>query len=47
MALFCRIRWLRHFGIFRLDGSYALHEDGDDIPDIAPVAVIPEKYYEE
>lgn len=33
--------------VLRVDGSYALHEDGDDIPDIAPVAVIPEKYYEE
>mgnify|MGYP000287887132 FL=1 len=33
--------------VLRLDGSYALHEDGDDIPDIAPVAMIPEKYYEE
>ncbi len=33
--------------VLRVDGSYALHEDGDDIPDIAPAAVIPEKYYEE
>ena len=32
--------------VLRVDGSYALHEDGDDIPDIAPVAMIPEKYYE-
>lgn len=32
--------------VVRVDGSYALHEDGDDIPDIAPVAVIPERYYE-
>lgn len=32
--------------VLRVDGSYALHEDGDDIPDIAPVALIPEKYYE-
>lgn len=27
-----------------LDGMYALHEDGDAIPDIAPAAMIPKKY---
>lgn len=31
--------------ILRVDGTYALHEDGDDILDIAPAAMIPEKYY--
>lgn len=33
--------------VLRVDGTYALHEDGDDIPDIAPAAMIPEKYYAE
>ena len=33
--------------VLRVDGNYALHEDGDDIPDIAPAAMIPEKYYAE
>ena len=31
--------------IVRVNGNYALHDDGDDIPDIAPVAIIPEDYY--
>lgn len=28
-----------------LDGQYAVHEDGDDIPDIWPLALIPDKYF--
>ncbi len=30
--------------ILRLNGLYAVHDDGDDIPDIAPKALIPERY---
>ncbi len=33
--------------VLRVDGGYALHEDGDNIPDLAPRAMIPEKYYSE
>ena len=33
--------------VLRVNGYYAMHEDGDDIPDIAPVAIIPEQYYVE
>lgn len=33
--------------VLRVNGYYAMHEDGDDIPDIAPVALIPEQYYVE
>ena len=33
--------------VLRVNGYYAMHEDGDDIPDIAPVAIIPEQYYDE
>lgn len=33
--------------IVRVNGYYALHDDGDYIPDIAPVAIIPEAYYNE
>ena len=28
-----------------LDGLYAIHEDGDDIPDIWPIALVPEEYF--
>ena len=28
-----------------LDGLYAIHEDGDDIPDIWPAALVPEEYF--
>lgn len=30
-----------------VDGLYAIHEDGDDIPDIAPLAMIPAEYMKE
>ncbi len=33
--------------VLNVDGKYALHEDQDDIPDIAPVSVIPAKYFPE
>ena len=33
--------------VLRVNGYYAMHEDGDDIPDIAPVTIIPEQYYVE
>lgn len=32
--------------VLRLDGTYALHDDGDEIPDIAPKTIIPLKYWE-
>lgn len=32
--------------LLRLDGTYAMHNDGDDIPDIAPLTMVPLKYRE-
>ncbi len=33
--------------VLTVNGLYAIHEDGDDIPDIAPLALIPAKYLPE
>ncbi len=33
--------------VLRVDGNYAIHDDGDDIPDIAPETIVPLKYLEE
>ena len=30
-----------------LNGNYALHDDGDEIPDIAPMAIIPVQYIDD
>lgn len=32
--------------VLRVNGMYALHDDGDDIPDIAPLTMVPLKYWE-
>ncbi len=31
--------------VFYTDGKYALHDDGDDIPDISAAAIIPDRYF--
>ena len=33
--------------VLEVNGRYALHEDGDDIADIAPISIIPKRYIEE
>lgn len=33
--------------VLEVDGRYALHEDGDAIPDIAPISIIPKRYVDD